>query len=418
LTWQDKLLIYNCPVSWREKIVVDAAEEMVKLQRDEMCVEITSVLGVEEGSFGQREGEGRSIGRGEGKDGVWRDRAWSERRGKGMGTFAGLVRRLEEVEEKMRIVKSIMPEVGVEGKSGTDVGAATAVDDFRRTSPPSRDYFKHKQRQPLILAEHLDELESLHKVLVLYMWMHFRNSVVYPDREITEQLKLRVEVALDWGLQEVGKGRYKDKEKELIGAAEETLDHGTLGGHRKMAPFGPMGGARQGKSPFDEWLSARFMEADRDVGFEGMTSALRKIHRERGRGSREGPAPLPFKGSKTFTPMPKNTPSVLSRRQQPTGLAHSTNMDSEPIPPPTPTPTPTPTSTPRPRLISSYQERTRLIMDQSVGRGPSQGGGGFVADAMMTMSKKPWDRPPDLSALLRKYVDNPSLKVGKSDVRK
>jgi hypothetical protein len=33
----------------------------------------------------------------------------------------------------------------------------------------------------------------------------------------------------------------------------------------------------------------------------------------------------------------------------------------------------------------------RLIMDQSIGCGSPQGGGGFVADVMMLMLKKLWD---------------------------
>lgn len=44
-------------------------------------------------------------------------------------------------------------------------------------------------------------LETLHKLVVLYMWMHLRSPVAWPDHELASSLKRRTEVALDWSLQ-------------------------------------------------------------------------------------------------------------------------------------------------------------------------------------------------------------------------
>jgi ATP-dependent RNA helicase SUPV3L1/SUV3 len=52
-------------------------------------------------------------------------------------------------------------------------------------------------------------LESLHRILTLYMWLSYRNPVVWADHEVCMDLKARVEKALDWGLQGVAWSRRK-----------------------------------------------------------------------------------------------------------------------------------------------------------------------------------------------------------------
>lgn len=60
-----------------------------------------------------------------------------------------------------------------------------------------------------IRVDVLATLESFHKVLVSYMWMHFRRPITYHENEKVEGLKLRVELALDWGLQQLGKRKLQ-----------------------------------------------------------------------------------------------------------------------------------------------------------------------------------------------------------------
>jgi hypothetical protein len=43
-------------------------------------------------------------------------------------------------------------------------------------------------------------LEGFHKVVVFYVWMQFRNPVIYADRGVDE-LKQRIEKVLNWGLE-------------------------------------------------------------------------------------------------------------------------------------------------------------------------------------------------------------------------
>jgi ATP-dependent RNA helicase SUPV3L1/SUV3 len=46
----------------------------------------------------------------------------------------------------------------------------------------------------------LADLESFHRVLLLYIWLSFRNAVIYCDYETAMNLKGRVEKALNWCL--------------------------------------------------------------------------------------------------------------------------------------------------------------------------------------------------------------------------
>jgi ATP-dependent RNA helicase SUPV3L1/SUV3 len=49
-------------------------------------------------------------------------------------------------------------------------------------------------------AETLRDLETLHRVLGLYLWLSYRNPVTYADYDTVYELKKRVEHALDWSL--------------------------------------------------------------------------------------------------------------------------------------------------------------------------------------------------------------------------
>ena len=49
----------------------------------------------------------------------------------------------------------------------------------------------------------LKHLEGLHKVLVLYLWLSFRNAMAFYDADKAYELKARVERALEWCLRQV-----------------------------------------------------------------------------------------------------------------------------------------------------------------------------------------------------------------------
>lgn len=55
----------------------------------------------------------------------------------------------------------------------------------------------------------LMSLESLHKILVFYMWMQMRSPVAWSDYAEVTELKKRTELALDWSLQGVSWGRSR-----------------------------------------------------------------------------------------------------------------------------------------------------------------------------------------------------------------
>ncbi|KAL0947723.1 hypothetical protein HGRIS_013808 [Hohenbuehelia grisea] len=52
-------------------------------------------------------------------------------------------------------------------------------------------------------AKALEMLESLHKILVLYMWMGMRHPVAWSSHEYATGLKKRAEIALEWCLQSI-----------------------------------------------------------------------------------------------------------------------------------------------------------------------------------------------------------------------
>lgn len=155
-TWDDKLQLLVCPIMWRDGAVVDAAEEMVRMQRDEMCV----VLGRLECVVGDQRGSAK------GKEGK-----------------RGLVWALEEVERRMELAGKMVAEAAAV-KDASTIKAQTNDRSKPSPSPPAKPSTKIT-----VDPELLDQLESLHKILVLYMWKHLRNSVVYPDREAVEAMK-------------------------------------------------------------------------------------------------------------------------------------------------------------------------------------------------------------------------------------
>ncbi|KAF9442553.1 hypothetical protein P691DRAFT_779350 [Macrolepiota fuliginosa MF-IS2] len=255
LTWAEKQMLVVSPVAWKDEQVLGAAEEMVKMQRDEMCVRVERVVE---------------------KLGCLDALMWVER---GM--------------EKLERANASAGEKG-EGKMVVEVKEGI-----------------------------LESLESFHKVLVLYMWMHYRNTVVYPEREEAEKLKLRVEVALEWALRQLGR---RDVAREWV--EEQRAQSKTS---KKRAPV---------------WSDSR-KRIDLDVDAE--EEFAQEVSLVLGRVNR-------------LSPRPNSSPQ--------------TRRDAEHASAPT-------------------REKQKI--------GYSTSGGDRAVR---------WEQPPDLSTLLKRYVDAPSLKVG------
>jgi ATP-dependent RNA helicase SUPV3L1/SUV3 len=77
-----------------------------------------------------------------------------------------------------------------------------------------RPTFKRKH-----LTSRLSLLESLHRILTLYMWLSYRNSVVFTDNQTCQELKGRVEKAMEWTLHRISwdgkKVKLVEKEGEV-----------------------------------------------------------------------------------------------------------------------------------------------------------------------------------------------------------
>lgn len=143
----DKLMLKNCPTSWRDPSARDILSQITRLYKREVQVDLDAVLAV-----------------------------------------APLMKTLEGVEKRMS--KGVVP-------------------------------------TPRELTNALRVLEDMHKTLVLYLWLGFRNYMAFHQTEEAHALKGRVESALDWCLRQVsgqhdGEALQKAKEEK---AADELEYH-------------------------------------------------------------------------------------------------------------------------------------------------------------------------------------------------
>jgi ATP-dependent RNA helicase SUPV3L1/SUV3 len=70
----------------------------------------------------------------------------------------------------------------------------------------------------------LGQLESLHKLLVLYMWMQQRVPVAWCDHVEVIDLKERTERALDWSLQGISWGTQSRRLPDLLALRQRNMD--------------------------------------------------------------------------------------------------------------------------------------------------------------------------------------------------
>jgi hypothetical protein len=76
---------------------------------------------------------------------------------------------------------------------------------------------------PLTPAEYLDKLESLHRILTMYAWLHHRQSMVYCDAELAKEMGGRVQrllVKILEGMRVAKKKAAQVGAKEVAGASD------------------------------------------------------------------------------------------------------------------------------------------------------------------------------------------------------
>jgi hypothetical protein len=210
LTWAEKICWMVSPVPWRDDLGLRCLEVIIKRQREDMDVgDIKSVL--EETSLLLHNSTGEE---------------------KGKSELKGFIQVLEWSEEQMKIyytAQEALVKLKKEEDSGKGEEGEESVVKEDDGSSSSVSIVRPRPIMPEITESTLSFLESFHKILVFYMWMLFRNSVVFSDQETTEGLKKRVEVVLDWALQvisysqkdtneKVKKGKGKGKGKGKLGS--------------------------------------------------------------------------------------------------------------------------------------------------------------------------------------------------------
>ncbi|KAF9239148.1 P-loop containing nucleoside triphosphate hydrolase protein [Melanogaster broomeanus] len=83
-----------------------------------------------------------------------------------------------------------------------DLHAVLAAAPFMQELKRVEETMPHRG-EPEMCMKALQILESMHKVLVLYIWLSFRHIVAFHGSDEAHELKVRVEKALEWCLQQI-----------------------------------------------------------------------------------------------------------------------------------------------------------------------------------------------------------------------
>jgi len=332
------------PIPWRDGMGLRAAEEMAALQRDEMCVLIEKMTSVV-----------------------------------GSGRKGGLLGALETMEEKISKTEKERERVREkEEEKEREMRIASSENPPTPSLSSSLDFPTAQLPTTPIDQELLVRLEALHKILVMYMWSHFKNSVVYPDRDIAESLKGRVEVALDWGLREFGRDTVRAPRQRGEGVDSWSTKGGTEEVQEKQKK------KRKGKK--EKRVKRKGRKGDEAAMF-----------------SRDGPRlgeddQGGFRSFENLRSSSFSAPAMKLMVAPQLGGVGSSSSSAFYAPP---------------VAVGSMMATTRssgvasAIMSMKNGGNVNHGhGGGGVQQSAG------WKQAPDLTALLKMYVDSPSLRVG------
>ncbi|GAA6020242.1 hypothetical protein JCM10207_004383 [Rhodosporidiobolus poonsookiae] len=132
---------------------------------------------------------------------------------------------------------------------GTDKGVFAALDKVdrvvaeverqrRASSTPGGAPDLPRRQQAVFTPEALQQLESHHRCLTLYLWLSYRMAPVFSDQDAARQLRARVERAI---------------EQALEGIRFERVSRGK-GAKRNKARVWEVAAQGEGQGQFDEWL--------------------------------------------------------------------------------------------------------------------------------------------------------------------
>lgn len=93
--------------------------------------------------------------------------------------------------------------------------------------------------RPKTTPKTLLHLEGLHKVVVFYVWMRLRNPVIYADTGI-DDLKQRLEKALNWGLSSMSNQLARPREVHAPDLASASMKNSTIEEHNHHSPAPPI----------------------------------------------------------------------------------------------------------------------------------------------------------------------------------
>jgi ATP-dependent RNA helicase SUPV3L1/SUV3 len=117
---------------------------------------------------------------------------------------SGLFKNLETVEETLKTLPPL-PSTSTE----KDVSVTNGLANRKPFTPP-------------ILVSAIPMLETLHKSLVMYIWLSYRYDVSFPDRPAAVEIKTRTEVVLDQCLARLP-GLKKGNKKGPVGRRDIKL---------------------------------------------------------------------------------------------------------------------------------------------------------------------------------------------------
>ena len=376
-TWEDKLKLMFTPIPWRDEMGLRAAEEMAALQREEMCVLIEKMKAV--------------VGNGK-KKGLLGALEAMELKISEVEKMRGREREREGKEGEMRkdfpqnYLSPFLPLLESRPSPSSESRPSPSSENPPSPSPSSSLDFSAQPSTTHIRQELLEQLEALHKILVMYMWSHFKNSVVYPDRDIAESLKSRVEVALDWGLREVGRDAVRVKRPRQKGSKrwlekEEEDSSGTFEWEEEVQKN------RKGEKEKRMKRKGSRRESEETAPFFGLRSAEvyqagLKSFEDRRSSSSSPPPPPPF-------------PALFmgASQSQLGGIESSSTSSTSLSSPYYPPPAAVGSTTMRSSGVASAIMNMRNLKNENV------------------VQSARWKQAPDLTALLKMYVDSPSLRA-------
>jgi ATP-dependent RNA helicase SUPV3L1/SUV3 len=139
------------------------------------------------------------------------------------------------------------------------------VEETLKTLPPlpSTEVAGTKTVTPPIIINSITSLETLHKSLVMYIWLSFRYDVSFPDRPLAVEVKERVELVLDQCLARLpGMKKTQNKLKQVRkGTEKRVVEEKKQGGEKPKIHYASKG-EDQGRRKRQMWKNVGMVGDD------------------------------------------------------------------------------------------------------------------------------------------------------------